>query len=214
MDCWMRCPTLIGAPLCILVWLGLSKLATQNFTQNVQQSIFVDPTVYHICFVTRHTTYPIYTLQQFQGAQCQMQISASYARVTETYTRTTPIVTNRQIRALDNDSQFLLGLLPELLAPLMSSKYPTWCCRLFFQRNLLLVSLPILPLTIVGSWLRPVIRCLRVFVLSPLICRFAYCRTTPMVGGNFFNQRTPLRFRGPLDSSLIPTFVVFGIIQR
>ena len=47
------------------------------------------------------------------------QLSATYARVTETYTRTTPIVPNQQIRALDNDSQILLGLLPELLAPVI-----------------------------------------------------------------------------------------------
>ena len=52
------------------------------------------------------------------------QISATYARVTETHTRTTPIVPNRHIRTLDNDSQFLLGLLPELLAPLIMSCHP------------------------------------------------------------------------------------------
>jgi hypothetical protein len=69
-------------------------------------------------------------------------------------------------------------------------------------------------LLLVGSWLRPVVRCLRVFVLSPLICRFAYCRVTPMVGSNVSNRRTSLRFRGSLDSSLIPTFVVFGTIFK
>ncbi|KAH9050516.1 hypothetical protein EDB84DRAFT_380475 [Lactarius hengduanensis] len=114
------------------------------------QSGFIDLTVLYIIFVSSLTTArtPFTPRKQFQGAQCQRQISASCARVTETYTRTTPIVTNLQIRALDNDSQIMLGLLPELLAPLVSDpNIQLGLVGFFFQRNLLLISLPILPVT-------------------------------------------------------------------
>ncbi|KAI0308075.1 hypothetical protein B0F90DRAFT_116017 [Multifurca ochricompacta] len=61
-------------------------------------------------------------------------ISARYVRVTKTYTTTTPVVTTGESALSTMIHNYFVVLCPELLAPLiMSSKYPTWSCRLFID---------------------------------------------------------------------------------
>ncbi|KAH9997799.1 hypothetical protein BJV74DRAFT_254673 [Russula compacta] len=110
-------------------------------------NLFTRRYIKHICHL--HAVPLIYSRSQHSlwRPVPTRHVGASYARVTETYTTTTPNDTNRRIRAFDNDSQVFSWSLPGASSVLiMSPKYPTWSCRLLSRRNLGLASLHILPL--------------------------------------------------------------------